>query len=496
MTDTVHHPFFGSIKSDYQVPLFSMAQHLLEAFSLSAVGWQKRAEDVLSQLGSGIDTAGSTEFSRTDTPAGIKVTEAPVAAFLCKKVSAVKCKTDDPVHLKNCEEIGEKLSACILVAALIRFGDNVEVDKMREALDSARSLKERHPDLLVRLTQSIGGDVEDLHKKLSELSKDSGLTPPQQRLFNRMAALLLKAMKVDLTNKCTDNVNEPSELAEEHKSQSEIPGGEIIRIHTSLIDPTPFPHRLEDASNLPEIIALSNSMQEDGQDIPITVRPHPEQSGRYQAVSGSRRLMAAMALDEAYINATVKDLDDNELVMAQGRDNSYRRDPTYIERVRLAGHIFKFISNYDQAKKQVGKALSIDETEVSRLKVISEKIPNDIIESIGPAPKIGRKRWQDLADLLAHSAHLKTARHIIQDTSFEDLVSSDERFLHLAKAIEAKPARPKPTILMSGNTTLGKLAPKANHSDIQLPDHAFAEFVADKVPRPLRGVQNPAGMAQ
>ena len=31
---------------------------------------------------------------------------------------------------------------------------------------------------------------------------------------------------------------------------------------------------------------------------------------------------------------------------------------------------------------------------------------------------------------------------------------------------------------MSGSTTLGKLAPKANQSDIQLPDHAFAEFVA------------------
>ena len=192
--------------------------------------------------------------------------------------------------------------------------------------------------------------------------------------------------------------------------------------------------------------------------------------------------MAAGEMVESAINAIVKDVSDMDLVLEQGRDNSYRRQMSYIEKVRLAGHIFKIIPNFEKAQKQVALALSVHPTDVSRLKVISEKIHNDIIESIGLAPNIGRNRWQNLADLVTQTAHLKTARRFIQDKSFKDLTSSDNRFLHLVKEIEGKPASSKTRALMADNTKLGNLARKTKRSDIQLPDKAFAEFVANKLP--------------
>ncbi|WP_373237221.1 plasmid partitioning protein RepB C-terminal domain-containing protein [Cohaesibacter celericrescens] len=109
-------------------------------------------------------------------------------------------------------------------------------------------------------------------------------------------------------------------------------------------------------------------------------------------------------------------------------------------------------------------------------------MPDDIIESVGPAPKIGRPRWQNLADLLAQPVHLDNARQIIEGKSFTDIASSDERFSRLIKEVEAKPVLPIPTTVMSDNTKLATLAHKAKRSEIQMPDRAFAEFVGRKLP--------------
>ncbi|WP_119309844.1 plasmid partitioning protein RepB [Cohaesibacter haloalkalitolerans] len=482
MTGKKQHPLFGTVNTDDLAPLKRIAQRQLAAFPLQETDWLQCAEEVLEKVTSDIDTQQGTDIRSKETLANIELTKAPFAALLCQDVMTDKCESNDPSHPQSCEEAGEKLSAVILVATLILHGNSKNTHAIHEALVSARLLKSRYPDLLLQLAPFLDGSALVLGNGLSELANNESLLEPQKRLFIRMAALLRKASKASLPTQHTDDTREDLKRSEADRYSSEIFGGKVINIPTSKIDPSPFPHRLEDDSNINEIEGLSKSMENDGQDVPIIVRPHPEVSERYQVVSGTRRLMAARGMAETYIKGIVKDLDDIDLLMEQGRENSYRRDATYIEKVRLAGHLFKMVPKYEQANARVMSALSVDTTEASRLKVISEKIPNDIIERVGCAPKIGRPRWQNLADLLAQPENLDNARQIIEGKSFSDIASSDERFSHLIKEIEAKPALPIPTTVMSGNTKLATLTHKAIRSDIQMPDRAFAEFVARKLP--------------
>nr|WP_321455848.1 plasmid partitioning protein RepB [uncultured Cohaesibacter sp.] len=482
MTGKKQHPLFGTVNTDDLAPLKRIAQRQLAAFPLQETDWLQCAQEVLEKLTFDIDIQQGTDIRSKETLANIELTKAPFAALLCQDVMTDKCESNDPSHPQSCEEAGEKLSAVILITPLILHGNSKNAHAIREALVSARLLKSRYPDLLLQLAPFLDGSALVLGNGLSDLASNDSLLEPQKRLFIRMAALLRKASKASLLTKHTDDTREDLKRSEADRYSSEIFDGKVMNIPTSKIDPSPFPHRLEDDSNINKIEGLSKSMEKDGQDVPIIVRPHPEVSDRYQVVSGTRRLMAARGMADTYIKGIVKDLDDIDLLMEQGRENSYRRDATYIEKVRLAGHLFKMVHNYEQANARVMSALSVDKTEASRLKVVGEKIPDDIIESIGPAPKIGRPRWKDLADLLVQPEHLDNAREIIEGSSFKNIASSDERISHLIKEIEAKPALPPSFDVTSDNTKLATLAHKDKHSVMQMPDRAFAEFVARKLP--------------
>ncbi|WP_306200052.1 plasmid partitioning protein RepB C-terminal domain-containing protein, partial [Campylobacter jejuni] len=55
-------------------------------------------------------------------------------------------------------------------------------------------------------------------------------------------------------------------------------------------------------------------------------------------------------------------------------------------------------------------ALSVDRQEASKLIIVSRAIPGWLVEVIGRAPKIGRPRWQELADLLKNEGSENKAR--------------------------------------------------------------------------------------
>ncbi|MCT4611530.1 MAG: plasmid partitioning protein RepB [Pelagimonas sp.] len=139
--------------------------------------------------------------------------------------------------------------------------------------------------------------------------------------------------------------------------------------------------------------ALVQSMREYGQQVPILVRPHPDKADHYQIVYGRRRLLALQDLGSP-VKALVRDLDDRALVMAQGQENSARRDLTFIEKCNFAHQMRE--AGYD--RKAICDALSIDKTLISRMLSVFDRIGIEVIEAIGSAPGIGRDRWIALAD--------------------------------------------------------------------------------------------------
>lgn len=265
--------------------------------------------------------------------------------------------------------------------------------------------------------------------------------------------------------------------------QAQMAGAQmVVELDPALIDPAPLRDRLpwaDDAS----FKSLKQSLADSGQQVPILVRPHPAAPGRYQAAYGHRR-MAACAELGLTVKAVVNALTDDALIIAQGRENTERRDLSFIElalfahRLEQAGH----------PRSLITASLGIDKADLSRFIAVARAVPEDIIRQIGPAPKAGRSRWMLLADALKDRAGRARAGRAADDEAFMK-ADSDRRFaIVLTAATEPKSAPERamrPLVVGPKGTAIAAFQRGASETRIvfdqgQEPD--FAAFVADQIP--------------
>lgn len=142
---------------------------------------------------------------------------------------------------------------------------------------------------------------------------------------------------------------------------------------------------------------LAEAIRKHGQIVPIMVRPLHDQPDRYQIIYGRRRLAAIRSLGgRGYIKAIVRNVPDEEAIVAQGQENSLRLDPSYIEKALFA----RDLQQQDYSITVIGEALNIDRYEVSKLVKVVEDLGDEVITLIGPAHQTGRRPWRELGDLL------------------------------------------------------------------------------------------------
>lgn len=175
---------------------------------------------------------------------------------------------------------------------------------------------------------------------------------------------------------------------------------------------------------------LVDSMRESGQQVPILARPHPQAPGQYQIAFGHRRRDAAAELGIA-VRAIVRPLSDQELVVAQGKENAERRDLSFVERAMFAAAM----ERRGFSRAVINASLGVLTSETTRLLAVAASVPGELVAAIGPAPKIGRPRWMELVQLLARQGALDEARDIAARPSFAG-VSSDRRFEMIYAALK------------------------------------------------------------
>jgi ParB family transcriptional regulator, chromosome partitioning protein len=249
-------------------------------------------------------------------------------------------------------------------------------------------------------------------------------------------------------SKSLDTIHARAKRAEEIEGR--LGNGEtIIELDPELLDPSPFPDRLPD-DNDAAFHSLREGIERDGQKLPIQVRPHPQQPGRFQVVFGHRRWRAARSLGRP-LRAVVANLSDAELVVAQGIENTARQDLTWIERALFAWRM-------DEAglkAKDIRAALGIDDPELARMRAVTRVISPELTGVIGRAPAIGRRRWIELADAItADRAALPRIRKTLSADKVL-AVPSDEKFsaaLAASKPVVTKPASPLTLISPSGKS--------------------------------------------
>lgn len=204
------------------------------------------------------------------------------------------------------------------------------------------------------------------------------------------------------------------------QSISDLKSRAVQEIEPDQIDSGGLQDRLDGDSGLEELAA---SIAEYGQQVPVLLRPSPEEDGRYQVVYGRRRVAALRALGQP-VKALIRHLDDRALILAQGQENSARRDLSFIERVNFA----RQMSDMGYDRKVICDALHVDKTVISRMLSIAERIPVEVIEAVGAAPSVGRDRWMKLAELIEE-------HEVDHAPLYAHGETSDARFEALSKAI-------------------------------------------------------------
>lgn len=182
------------------------------------------------------------------------------------------------------------------------------------------------------------------------------------------------------------------------------------------------------------IRALADSIRAHGQQVPVLVRPAAEPD-RYRIVYGRRRLAAARLLGVP-VKALVRGLDDTASVLAQGQENSLRLNPSFIEKAVFVAALRD--AGYDSGTVQ--EALGISRQALSVLTIVQQSIPLPVIEAIGPAHDIGRRRWMELADLAREGGVDLSAVLARTGERMSRAATSEERFDILHAAAHARPA--------------------------------------------------------
>jgi ParB family chromosome partitioning protein len=272
-------------------------------------------------------------------------------------------------------------------------------------------------------------------------------------------------------------LNERGKHAEE--IEKKLASGQIIvELDTTLIDPSFVSDRmpLTDAA----LSDLVDAIRESTQLSPILVRPHPDVPGRYQTAFGHRRVRAVSILGLP-VRAIVRELTDEEMVVAQGQENHARKDLSYIEKAQFA----RRLENRQFSRATIMAALSIYKSDLSNMLSVAHTIPEELIEAIGPAPNTGRRGWIELAELLKTAKQIDSARKAAA-APLTQAQDSDDRFRAVLSALKPAPAKSKTDVLKDGEgAKIGKVASNAQRLVVTVDRKhapAFADYLAKKLP--------------
>lgn len=292
----------------------------------------------------------------------------------------------------------------------------------------------------------------------------------------RAASGAVKAMGLSLSS-----ITREAEEARALRQALEL-GERVVSLDTAMISSSFVSDRLtEEERDDEDFLALVESIRESGQHSPILVRPHPDRPDHYQVAYGHRRLRATRRLGQP-VKALVRPLTDDELVLAQGKENAERRNLSFIERALFA----RALGERGFDRKLVGEALAVQKSELSRLLQVADAVPERFVRAIGPAPKAGRERWMALGQFFAEKAAVVKAE---DETGSERFLSatSDERFRLLFDRLSRKQPVARPEVEdMKGAD--GKVFARVSRSDKGLriefpadPGSGFAEAVATRL---------------
>lgn len=205
----------------------------------------------------------------------------------------------------------------------------------------------------------------------------------------------------------------------------------IHQVPLSLIDPPEVPMRTD--MDKEKMVELTASMKAHGQQSPILLRPTPEH--RYEIVWGHRRTLVCIFENWGTVDAMIKEMSDEEVLIARAHENFAREDVTAIDEARY----FKTLLDTGQYEViKIGKMVGKKEGYVyQRLELLNGN--PDVIEALeagviefSHARELNSIENESLRTRLLHQAanNMITTRQIIQ---YKSLVESQKQAIEPPK---------------------------------------------------------------
>ena len=254
-----------------------------------------------------------------------------------------------------------------------------------------------------------------------------------------------------------------------HALRERLESGEVvIEIDPQSIVPAFIRDRLSEFSTI-DVSDLEVSIAESGQQVPILVRPSPDSDGQYQVAYGHRRVEACRRLGRP-VKAIVRRLTDQELVTAQGKENLEREDLSFIERAMFAARLED--RGFDRSVLMA--ALGVHKGNLSTMIAVARGVPEELILAIGPAPKIGRPRWEHFADMFRRSPG--DWKKLVGSAGFAEL-PSDARFVRALSALTPRPRQnPERLIRDEQGRSLAQIEQRKDRVRLTIDDKSTSSF--------------------
>ena len=183
------------------------------------------------------------------------------------------------------------------------------------------------------------------------------------------------------------------------------PGVQTLELPVDQVENNPFQPRRE--FNSDEIASLAESIKSHQQLQPILVRIV---DGRYQLISGERRLRATIHAGLKTIRAEVREADDRLVAELAIIENLQRKDLNPIEK---ALSFKRYIEEHQCKQDDLARRLSIDRSTIANLMRLLE-LPQPILDSLA-ANELTAGHARALLPIGDDEIQIRTARKIVDE---------------------------------------------------------------------------------
>ena len=222
----------------------------------------------------------------------------------------------------------------------------------------------------------LGRGIEALLNQVSQATETADrIEVPQKADFDEWNTPVKKSSNSSSSASAPSNAPVNHTAASASPAPTDEPQTDTIHyLDTDLIDANPYQPRTDfDAEAINE---LAQSLSIHGLLQPTVVRP--KSNGRYELISGERRLRAAIAVGWQQIPAMIIQVDDTDMAILALVENVQRKDLNAIEKAKSFKRLMK---TEGCTQEELAKSLGLDRSTIANLVRLLD-LPQDLQTAI------------------------------------------------------------------------------------------------------------------